>query len=470
MSSKEHNHTCHHHQQDYAVIVDFVRTPFTRAATPGPDARYVTLVNQAVTLARKLSQGQSFDKTEEIAGIISAEMKIDPHDVFLTLVSAKPYTSPAAKAPGKLAHVDPLDLVVPLINRLVEVSNVNPQDIESVVLGVVHQEGEQGLNMARMSVLHGASDLPLSVQGDTVDKFCASSMRTIDIAVGDIVRGNAKLILAGGVQSMSRIRMGGSDNLLNPQVAGSNPPNFMNMGLTAENLAKDYAVSRAEQEAFALESHRRVAEAQAQGYFTAEIVPIDKVTQDDCPRADASVAGMAKLKPNFLAAHAGGTITPATSSPLTDGASMVMLASESYARENNLPVLARVISSAGSGCAPEIMGIGPVEAIKKALARAHLQMEDIDAIELNEAFSAQSLAVVEECRRQGMVVDPAKLNVDGGAIALGHPLGASGARLVGHVSKILQRTGGRYGLATMCIGGGQGMAMIVENPNFAPKP
>ncbi|MCM2343991.1 MAG: thiolase family protein [Alphaproteobacteria bacterium] len=388
----------------------------------------------------------------------------------MSLVSGKPYTTPGAKPPGKLAHVDPLDLVVPLVKRLVESHHVNPRDIESVVLGVVHQEGEQGLNMARMAVLHGGSTLPLSVQGDTVDKFCASSMRTIDIAVGDIVRGNAKLILAGGAQSMSRIRMGGSDNLLNPHVANNNARNFMNMGLTAENLAKDYAITRDQQEKFALESHKRAATAQALGYPAAEIVPIGNVGEDDCLRADISVAAMAKLKPNFLSAHMGGTVTPATSSPLTDGASMVMLASETYARANQLPVLARIVSSAGAGCAPEIMGIGPVEAMKKALERAKLSMADIDAIELNEAFSAQSLAVVEECNRQGMVIDPAKLNIDGGAIALGHPLGASGARLVGHVSKILQRTGGRYGLATMCIGGGQGMAMIVENPNFAPKP
>ncbi|QQG37453.1 MAG: thiolase family protein [Micavibrio aeruginosavorus] len=386
------------------------------------------------------------------------------------MVSGKPYTAPGSKSPGKLAHVDPLDLVVPLVNRLLDKNHVNLHDIESVVLGVVHQEGEQGLNMARMAVLHGESMLPLSVQGDSVDKFCASSMRTIDIAAGDIVRGNAKLILAGGVQSMSRIRMGGNDNLLNPKVANSNARNFMNMGLTAENLAKDYAISRGEQEAFALESHNRAAKAQSQGMLDGEIVSIEGVSSDDCVRADVSLAGMAKLRPNFLSAHMGGTVTPATSSPLTDGASMVLLASESYARENNLPVLARIVASSGSGCAPEIMGIGPVEAMKKALSRANLQMSDIDAIELNEAFAAQSLAVIEECRRQGMVIDPAKLNIDGGAIAMGHPLGASGARLVGHVSRVLQRTGGRYGLATMCIGGGQGMAMIVENPDFSPKP
>lgn len=470
MSCKKHNHSCKHHHQDHAVIVDFVRTPFTRAAPPGPDARYVTLVNQAVSLVQKLTEGKPFEETEKVYGLIAEEMKVDPNDVFTSLVSGKPYTTPGAKPPGKLAHVDPLDLVVPLINRLVETHHVNAQDIESVVLGVVHQEGEQGLNMARMVVLHGDAMLPLSVQGDSVDKFCASSMRTIDIAAGDIVRGNAKLILAGGAQSMSRVRMGGNDNLLNPQVANSNARNFMNMGLTAENLAKDYAISRNQQEAFAMESHRRAAGAQSLGLLADEIVPVDGVGADDCVRADVSLASMAKLKPNFLAAHMGGTVTPATSSPLTDGASMVMLASETYARENNLPVLARIVSSAGSGCAPEIMGIGPVEAMRKALERANLQMSDIDAVELNEAFAAQSLAVVEESRRQGMVIDPAKLNVDGGAIALGHPLGASGARIVGHVSKILQRTGGRYGLATMCIGGGQGMAMIVENPNFVPKP
>ncbi|MBU0800239.1 MAG: thiolase family protein, partial [Alphaproteobacteria bacterium] len=225
-----------------------------------------------------------------------------------------------------------------------------------------------------------------------------------------------------------------------------------------------------DQDAFAVESHRKMAAAQQNGHFKNEIVPINGVTEDDGVRADSTVESLAKLKTAFKAEKDGGTVTPATSSQITDGASMVMVSTEAYAKANNLPVMARILAYAGSGCAPEIMGIGPVEASKKALARAGLTMADIDVVELNEAFAAQSISVLREMAKQGMAIDPAKLNVDGGAIAIGHPLGATGARITGHAAETLQRTGKRYALITLCIGGGQGAAMIIENPNHGPAP
>ena len=396
---------------DKAVIVGYVRTPFTKAAVPG-----------------------------------------------------------SGKEPGKLAHVEPLDMIAPLINEIMKRTGANPADVENILMGCVHQEDVQGLNIGRLAVLHNGVSLPLTVQGETLDKFCGSSLRTIAIAKNDVLAGEGKIILAGGVQSMSRIPMGGWNSSLNKNVYDGNAAGFMNMGVTAENLAEKYGISRAEQDAFSVASHQKMAQAQKDGNFDKEIVPVGGVSADDGVRGDSSVESLAKLKTAFKGEDKGGTVTPASASQITDGASMVMVTTESYAKANNLPVMARILSYSGSGCAPEIMGIGPVEASKKALSRAGLTMADIDVIELNEAFAAQSIAVLKEMEAQGMKVDPAKLNVDGGAIAIGHPLGASGARLVGHLASVLERTGKRYGLATMCIGGGMGVAMVIENPHFKPQP
>lgn len=392
----------------HAVILDYVRTPFTRAADPT-----------------------------------------------------------SGKAPGQLAHVDPIDLFAALTKKLVERTGIDPKHVENLVLGCVHQEAEQGLNPARMVVLHKDSGLPNTVQGDSVDKFCGSAARAISIGRNDIVAGEANLIIAGGVQSMSRVPMGGWNGLINPKVYDGHVKNFLNMGATAENLAAIYKVTREEQEKFALDSHRKLAAAVAAGHYDDEIVPVSGVTADDNVRTDSTPEQLAKLKPAF---KKDGTVTAATSSPITDGAAAVLMASEDFAKANNLPVLARILSTAGSGCDPEIMGLGPVEASKKALERAGLTMDDIDVVELNEAFAAQVLSVMKEWEKQGMKVAPEKLNIDGGAIALGHPLGASGARLVGHASKILQRTDKRYALATMCIGQGQGYAVVIENPNATSAP
>lgn len=363
---------------------------------------------------------------------------------------------------GKFASALPDDLVAALIGESIRRTGVNAADIENLLLGCVHQEAEQGLNLARMIVLNPDSGLPHSVGGVTVDRFCGSSMHIIADAKNAIMAGEADVILCAGVQCISRIPMAGWNPMLNPKVYGGNAKGFMNMGITAENLADRFGIDRNAQEVFAMNSHHKAAKAQESGYFEKEIMTFGGLSLDDSVRKDSSPEQLAKLKPAF---KQDGSVTAATSSPHTDGASLVMLASEDYAQQHNLPVLAKIKAFAGSGCEPEIMGIGPVNAIQKALARAGLTMQDIGVVELNEAFAVQVLSVLKELDRVGLSVDPAKLNLDGGAIALGHPLGASGARITGKVANLLQRTKQRYGLASMCIGGGQGVAIVLENPH-----
>ncbi|MBV8522925.1 MAG: thiolase family protein, partial [Acetobacteraceae bacterium] len=266
-----------------------------------------------------------------------------------------------------------------------------------------------------------------------------------------------ELFVCAGVESMSRVPMMGFNPLPNPRLVKERPDAYLSMGITAENLAQKYQIDRAAQEEFALTSQQRAASAQAEGRFADEIVPIvtksGVVDRDTSIRPETTAEGLAGLKPAF---SASGTVTAGTSSPLTDGAAAVLVASGDYAEKHGLPVLARVQSVAVAGCAPEIMGIGPVPATRKALARAGLEMKDIDLVELNEAFAAQSLAVERD-----LMIDHAKTNLDGGAIALGHPLGASGARIAGKAAQLLAREGARYALATMCIGGGQGIATVL---------
>lgn len=363
---------------------------------------------------------------------------------------------------GKFAACLPDDMVAALIGESLKRTGVNPNDVENLLLGCVHQEAEQGLNLARMIVLNPDSRLPQSVGGVTVDRFCGSSMHIIADAKNAIMAGEADVILCAGVQCISRVPMAGWNPMLNPKVYGGNAKGFMNMGITAENLAERFQISRQAQEEFALLSHQKAAKAQEAGHFGKEILAFNDLSLDDSVRKDSSLEQLAKLKPVF---KQDGSVTAATSSPHTDGASLVVLASEDYPQKHNLPVLARVKAFAGSGCEPEIMGIGPVSAIQKALSRAGLSMNDIGVVELNEAFAVQTLSVLKELDRLGLSVAPEKLNLDGGAIALGHPLGASGARITGKVAQLLQRTGQKYGLASMCIGGGQGVAIVLENPN-----
>lgn len=362
---------------------------------------------------------------------------------------------------GKLAHVSPDDMLVALVKALLDRTHVNPDDIETLLTGCVHQEAEQGLNMARLVVLNPNSGLPNTVGGITLDRFCGSSMQVIADAKNAILAGEADVVIATGVQSISRVPMGGWNPMLNPNVYSGVAKHFMNMGVTAENLAERYGISRAMQEEFALRSHQKAAQAAEVGAFKDEILSTGGLSHDDGVRKDASLDQMAGLKPVF---KQDGSVTAATSSPHTDGAAAVLITSEEYAQKHNLPVLAKLKSFASSACEPEIMGIGPVEASKKALQRAGLTMNDMDLVEMNEAFAAQCLAVLQEWDRQGMALPIEKLNLHGGGLALGHPLGASGARITGKAARLLKETGKRYALATMCIGGGQGVAMVLENP------
>ena len=357
---------------------------------------------------------------------------------------------------GDLARVRPDDLAAEVVRALVARTGVRPEDIEDIVLGCAFPEGEQGLNVARLVGL--LADLPLSVAGMTVNRFCGSSMQSIHIAAGQIGIGAGEVFICAGLESMSRVPMMGFNPLPNPALYEKLPAAYMGMGETAENVAAKWNISRAEQEAFAAESQRRTAAAIKAGNFKDEIIPITTKAgmgdADGCPRPDTTAEGLAGLKPAF---SANGSVTAGTSSPLTDGASAVLVCSADYAAKHGLKPLARIVATATAGCAPEIMGIGPVVATKKVLARAGISVSDLDVVELNEAFASQSLACIRD-----LGLDPAKVNIDGGAIALGHPLGATGARITGKAASLLARTGGRYALATQCIGGGQGIATILE--------
>lgn len=368
-----------------------------------------------------------------------------------------PFT-PAMK--GELKGVRADDLTAQVIRALLAKTGVNPDLIEDLKLGNAFPEGEQGLNLAKNVAF--LANLPNSVSGVTTNRFCGSSMQTLIDAANAIKAGEAEAIIAAGVESMSRIPMGGFNPSPNPELLERYPQAYISMGTTAENVAKKYNVSRDQQEKLALESHSKASKAFKEGLFRDEIVEITtksgkKVTQDGCIRPDTTKEKLQKLKPAFDKA---GTVTPGTSSPLTDGAVALMVVSEEFANKHNLPIMAKVKSSATVGCAPELMGMGPVDAAKKAMKKAGISMKDIDVIEINEAFGSQSVACMSK-----LGMDWKKVNKDGGAISMGHPLGASGARISGKAAQILQREGGKYALATMCIGGGQGIAVVLENPN-----
>lgn len=375
-------------------------------------------------------------------------------NVVISEYCRSPFT-PAHK--GQLAKVRPDDLVAQVIKGLMGKMAINQQDIEDLVLGCAFPEGEQGMNMARL-VVHLAG-LPVSVAGMTVNRFCGSSMQAIHIAAGAIQMNAGDVFICAGIESMSRIPMGGYNYMPNPALYKSYPEAYLNMGETAENLAEQYRLSRKRQEEFALESQRKANKAQKKGFLEDEIVAIETAKQgmvstDGCVRPESTAEGLAELKPAF---RTTGSVTAGTSSPLTDGAAAVLVCSEDYADSHGLNKMARIKSIAVSACAPEIMGIGPVNATQKALKRAGLSLDDIDIVELNEAFAAQSLAVLSD-----LSIPQLKLNLDGGAIALGHPLGATGARIVGKAASLLQRQHKKYALATQCIGGGQGIATILE--------
>ncbi len=373
-------------------------------------------------------------------------------NVVIAGYARSPFTF-AAK--GALAHVRPDDLAAQVVAALVQRTQVRAADIEDLIVGCAFPEGEQGFNVGRLIGL--LAGLPQSTAGMTVNRFCGSSMQSVHIAAGMIQLGAGEAFIAAGVESMSRVPMQGFNPMPNPALQAKLAA-YIGMGDTAENVAAKWKIDRATQEAFAVRSQQRAAAAAKAGHFAAEIVPIDtpagRVTADGCLRPDTTAEGLASLKPAFTEK---GTVTAGTASPLTDGAAALLVCSEEYATKNGIKPLARLKSVAVAGCAPEIMGIGPVAATQKALARAGLDMSAIDVVELNEAFASQALACVHD-----LGIRDETLNIDGGAIALGHPLGATGARIVGKAASLLARTGGRYALATQCIGGGQGIATILE--------
>lgn len=358
---------------------------------------------------------------------------------------------------GELTKVRPDDLAATVVKALLERTGVDGAAVEDLIVGCAFPEGEQGFNVAKLIAM--IAGLPASVAGATVNRFCGSSMQAIHQAAGAIALGAGDCFIAAGVESMTRVPMMGFNPMPNPALHAANPGAYMSMGITAENLAKKFGFTRAQQEAFAVESHRKAAKAQAEGKFEAEIVPITTpsgkvVSQDGCIRGDSSVEALSTLKPAFDAA---GTVTAGTSSPLTDGASATLICSEDFAKAHGLKVLAKIRSIAVSGCDPTIMGYGPVPATTKALARAGLKVADLDIIESNEAFAVQAMTVGQE-----LGFDPAKVNIDGGGIAIGHPLGATGARITGKAASLLVREGKSLALSTQCIGGGQGIATILE--------
>lgn len=364
-----------------------------------------------------------------------------------------PFT-PARK--GALAKVRPDDLAAQVVKGLVEKTGIDPNTIEDLILGCAFPEGEQGLNVARLVTF--LAGLPRSVAGVTVNRFCGSSMQSIHQAAGAIAIGAGDAFICAGVESMSRVPMMGFNPMPNPALYKEMPEAYMGMGDTAENVAAKYSLSRADQEAFAVESHKKAASAQTAGKFVDEIITIEgpdgPISEDGCIRGETTVEGLADLKPAF---KVDGVVTAGTSSPLTDGASAVLVCSEEYAKKHGLMPFARIKSVAVDGCLPEIMGIGPVGSSKKALARAGITASDLSIVELNEAFSSQAMASISD-----LGLDIKTVNIDGGALALGHPLGATGARIVGKAAALLKREGGKYALASQCIGGGQGIATILE--------
>jgi acetyl-CoA acyltransferase len=370
------------------------------------------------------------------------------------------------KAPrGTLKNVRPDDLAANVIRALLDRYPQVPRDeIDDVILGCAMPEAESGMNMARIAALRAG--VPDIVPAMTINRFCSSGLQSIAMAADRIRAGGANIIIAGGSESMSLLPKAGHKFAPNPALVDERPEVYMAMGLTAERLQKKYGVSREDQDAFALRSHRNALRAQQNGNFDREIVPVDvetkstngasKVafTRDEGPRADTTMEALAKLKPVF---HAAGTVTAGNSSQTSDGAAAALVMSERRARELGLKPRARIVSFAAGGVPPEIMGMGPVVAIPKALVMAGLKVEDIDVIELNEAFAVQALAVA---RQSGLDVE--KVNVNGGAIALGHPLGCTGAKLTATLLGEMERRGARYGMVTMCVGGGQGAAGIFE--------
>ncbi|MGA1981605.1 MAG: acetyl-CoA C-acyltransferase [Acidobacteriaceae bacterium] len=387
------------------------------------------------------------------------------------VIIASAVRTAVGKAPrGALRTTRPDDLAAYAINGALErVTQLDRSEIEDVILGCAMPEAEQGLNIARVASFRAG--LPVECSAMTINRFCSSGLQSIAMAVDRIRGGGVDAIVAGGVESMSFVPMGGNKPSLNPWLVESYPGSYLSMGLTAERVAKHYGITREQMDQFALESHRKAVAAIAAGRFEDEIVPVPVTNTvidakgtaktvesvfkvDEGPRADTSLEALAKLKPVF---HANGTVTAGNSSQMSDGAAAAVVMSAERAAQLGIPAMGRLIAFATAGCDPEEMGIGPVFAVPKALKMAGLTLDDIGLIELNEAFAAQTLAVI---KLLGM--DPGKVNVNGGAIALGHPLGCTGAKLTASLLREMPRRGVQYGMVTMCVGGGMGAAGIFE--------
>lgn len=353
---------------------------------------------------------------------------------------------------GALAKTRPDDLAAAVVKGLIATTGLNAEDIEDVLLGCAFPEGEQGLNVARL--ISFIAGVPQSAGAATINRFCGSSMQAIHSAAGAIAIGAGDVFVCAGIESMSRVPMMGFNPMPNPQLAEHMPSAYVSMGITAENLAKKYGIPRRAQEEFAVASHAKAAKAREAGNFKDEIVALPATSEDGCIRPDTNLEALAGLKTAF---DQNGMITAGTSSPLTDGAAACLVVSADYAKKHKLPVLAKIKSIAIAGCAPDIMGIGPVAATRKALDRAGLSINDIDIIEMNEAFAVQAMACLRDLN-----IDMSRVNIDGGALAIGHPLGATGARITGKAAALLKREKKKYALATQCIGGGQGIATILE--------
>jgi acetyl-CoA acyltransferase len=362
--------------------------------------------------------------------------------------------TPVGKAPsGSLRMMRPDEMAAAVIGEAVtRAPGIAASDVEDVILGCAMPEAEQGLNVARIASLRAG--LPVEASAVTVNRFCASGLQAIAFAADRIKSGSASVIVAGGTESMSMVPMGGNKVAPNPVLVDSYPDVYLSTGLVAENHVRDYKISRQEQDAFALRSHQRALAALDSGKFRDETLPIGSLEKDEGPRRETSLDALGKLKPAF---HVKGSVTAGNSSQTSDGAAALVLTSDQFAKEKGLTPMARFVAYATSGVQPERFGIGPVGAIQKVLKLAGISLKDVDLIELNEAFAAQVIACLRE-----LPMDDDRLNVNGGAIALGHPLGCTGAKLTTSILYEMKRRNARYGLVTMCVGGGMGAAGILE--------
>ena len=359
---------------------------------------------------------------------------------------------------GELRSVRPDDLASQVITGLMNRNEIDAVDFDDLILGCAYPEAEQGYNIGRL--VTALSGFPESVPGMTINRLCGSSMHAVLSAASSIESGWGNCYMCAGVESMSRVKRRGFNWSPNPKLGIDWPQAYVEMGETAENVAQKWTIERDQQEDFALQSHMKSSSAAEHGHFDHELIEINSdtgtVSSDGCIRSETSLEAMSGFRPVF---SESGTVTAATSSPLTDGAAAIIVCSEEFASSNGLKPLARIVSGSVTGCQPELMGIGPVSATRKLLENTGWDLNSVDVIELNEAFSSQSLAVISE-----LGLDPNLVNIDGGAISIGHPLGASGARITGKAASILDRSGGSKAIATMCIGGGMGMAIALEKP------